>query len=109
MEMNTTMKVFYRAVHVRGNLISTYVFEDSVEMKKWIQDILPNLRLKYGNINYSVSHLDGLKIGDICKVMGEGLDRFEIMGLKKYSDNRWGFVLDNGTTEEVNKCYNGDL
>ena len=48
--------------------------------------------------------LDGLHVGDKCHVSGEGDDVFTIIGMKMYSPDRPGFILDSGCCEEVVKC-----
>jgi hypothetical protein len=56
-------------------------------------------------LTYTVSRLPGLKVGDICHVNGEGLDKFAIKGMVLFSSDRYGFLLDSGCLEEVAKCF----
>ena len=106
-------RVFRYAIHVKGGLIATFVFEDAKAVLNWINKEYPKIQEKYdglyikelSNLIYSVRQLDGLKVGDECHVAGEGSDIFKIMEIIQYSPNRYGFVLDNGLAEEVSKCY----
>lgn len=98
-------KIFTKAIKVNGDLISTFVFENAADVKKWRDTILPRLELQHGSLAYSIRELDSLKIGDTCCVMGEGTETFKIIQQIQYSPNRYGFVLDSGWSEEVNKCY----
>lgn len=97
--------IFTKKVKVRGGLLSSFVFEDQLAVKNWIKKELPLLEKKYGRLEYEVSDLPGLKIGDRCNVWGEAQDVFTITGIKRYSDNRYGFLLDSGWVEEVAKCH----
>lgn len=97
--------VFKKCVRVRGGLGSSFVFESSEDVNNWIETELPELEDKYGKLEYTISDLDGLSEGDECHVVGEGSDVFIIEGVFKYSNNRWGFALDSGWSEEVAKCY----
>lgn len=99
------MKVFTICITTYGGLLSSFVFEDSQSRDVWLANVFPKLKAKYKGITFTVTPLDGLKIGDKCKVIGEGSDIFTIEGMKKYSEDRYGFCLDSGWCEEVAKCY----
>jgi hypothetical protein len=71
----------------------------------WKETSFKDLEKMYGRLELNVFSLPGLQIGDTCKVQGEGDEEFKILGLMQYSTNRYGFILDNGLTEEVVKCY----
>jgi hypothetical protein len=96
---------FYKKVNVRGDFNASYVFQDHFKMGRWFDTGFKQLEKRYGELQYTISDLDGLKIGDRCKVCGEGDNEFEIVDLIKYEEDRYGFVLDVGWTEEVAKCY----
>ena len=98
-------KTFKKCVHVSGGLCSSFVFEGSKEKDVWLASELPKLEEKYGVLVVSTSDLPGLKVGDKCRVFGEGEEVFVIEGLRQYSENRFGFMLDSGWNEEVAKCY----
>ena len=97
--------IFKKAVRVKGALNSAYSFKNKSAVDTWIKDVFPKLEKKYGKLEYKVSNLDGLSVGDTCYVWGEADTEFKIERLIKYSEDRWGFVLDSGWTEEVVKCY----
>ena len=98
-------KIFTKCIDVRGNLISSYVFQNDKEVDKWLKNDYSILKEKHDNLSYNIRELDSLKIGDECYVLGEGDDIFTIKGIIKFSPNRYGFILDSGWTEEVAKCY----
>lgn len=98
-------KIFIKRITTRGNLSANYVFSSDKEVNDWLYSDLPLLEKKYGKLTYTITELDGLKVGDICKVIGEGDEDFVVEKLISYSKNRYGFVLNSGWTEEVAKCY----
>ena len=98
-------KIFKFGIDVSGDLISSYSFENLDEVKQWEKEIFPLLKKEFGKLTYNIYDLVGFKIGDKCHVSGEGLGIFEIINIIKYSDNRYGFSLDSGWNEIVNKCY----
>lgn len=97
--------MFTKGLSVTGRLGSSFSFKDSEERDRFIREDLPLLEEKYGKLNYTLSDLPGLQIGDTCKVWGEGDEEFIIEGIKLYSKDRPGFILDSGWCEEVYKCY----
>ena len=97
--------ILKKAVHISGAFCAAYSFETGDAMKNWLKTTLPKLEERYGDLTLRVRDLDGLRVGDSCWVIGEGAEDFKIKKLIKYSDNRWGFVLDSGCSEEVVKCY----
>lgn len=99
------MKVFKYSASVRGNLQSSFVFETKDDLDRWLKVDFPALCEKYGELTVRCGTLPGLKLGDRCKVYGEGADVFVIEGQKIYSKDRYGFLLDSGWCEEVYKCY----
>jgi hypothetical protein len=94
---------------VRGDLISSYVFENRQEYDNWLRDGFEKLQRQYGNLTVSKDALHGLTIGDECNVWGEGDEVFEITNLVKIEDHRWSFVLNSGWKEEVAKCHTSYL
>ena len=98
-------KIFTVGISVTGGLGSSYVFETNEEADKWLETEFPSLEKEYGRLKYYVCDLPGLKIGDRCNVYGDGTDAYVIEGLKQYSPNRWGFILDSGFSEEIYKCH----
>lgn len=98
-------RVFKKGVNVKGALISAYSFENQEAVDEWLKSVLPVLEKQYGKLEHTTYELDGLKVGDRCHVVGEGDVEFKIEKVIKYSEDRWGFVLDSGWTEEVVKCY----
>ncbi len=104
--------IFTRAITVNGqNFYSSYCFENDEQMHQWIKEEFPVLareKKHKGKLTFHTYSLDGLKIGDRCHVCGEGNEVFTILGLRKYSKDRYGFELDNGFTEEVVKCSKVD-
>lgn len=103
--MSTKSRVFYYGIAVTGGLISSFEFETKEQVEEWVKLKLPILEEKYGNLKFVVYDLPGLKVGDKCRVYGEGSDEFVIESIKQYSEDRWGFCLDSGWSEEVYKCY----
>lgn len=104
MKQNESL-IFTNRIRTRGALGSNFVFKNLESANEWIKKELPLLREQYGEIEFELSDLPGLKIGDTCQVCGEGGEEFKIVGIKKYSPNRYGFLLDSGWYEEVAKCY----
>lgn len=98
-------KIFTIGISVRGGLGSSYVFESQEAADEWLETEFPLLEKEYGKLEYYTCDLPGLKIGDQCNVYGDGTDVYLIEGLKQYSPNRWGFILDSGFSEEVYKCH----
>ena len=99
------MPIYTKVIRVRGNLGASFVFEDQEEMDLWIETRFPSLQKQHGDIEYYTGDLDGLAIGDTCRVMGEGFDTFVITKLVVWEKYRVGFALDSGWIEEVAKCY----
>ncbi len=96
---------YFVAIRTSGNLHSAYAFADEAAADNWIRDTLPQLQAQYGAVDIACRYpLDGLRVGDRCKVSGEGGDVFTIVGRKMYSPDRPGFMLDSGWCEEVVKC-----
>ena len=93
-----------KAVHVSGDLISTFTFSSEKKMQEWLKEEFPVLCGRYGPLTYGVEDIDPLKVGERCCVLGEGSDVFRIVKRIVYSPNRHGFLLDSGWTEEVWKC-----
>lgn len=99
------MKPFTICVRTHGQYQSNFVFTDAITADNWIANEFPKLKKQYTNITYDKESLPGLKIGDRCNVWGEAQDEFIIVGIKKYSEHRYGFILDSGCAEEVAKCH----
>lgn len=98
--------MFTKALTVGGDLSARFVFKNEKERTDWVENELPKLRNRYGNISIVKEYdLPGYQIGDICRVIGEGTDEFVIEEVFKYSPYRYGFRLDSGFCEEVAKCY----
>ena len=103
--MMTTSPIFKYSAHVHGAYVGAFHFESKEQQAKWLLEDFPKLKKRYGNLQLSFRQLDGLKVGDECQVVGEGIDVFKIKGVVQWSDHRWGFVLGGHGTEEVHKCY----
>ena len=101
----TNNPIFTIGVNTKGALISSFVFTDINDLNEWKKRKLPELEAKYGTLDLYEHLLPGLKVGNRCSVVGEGMDVFTITSLIKYEDHRFGFNLDSGWSEEVNKCY----
>ena len=97
--------IFTKMIRTKGSLISSFVFTKEEDVDRWKREELPKLRSQYGDIVFAEHNLWGLGVGDSCRVLGEGLDTFEIVGIKRYSKDRYGFNLAFWCTEEVAKCY----
>jgi hypothetical protein len=100
-------KKFKYSVVVKYNLQCSYHFTSLKECSNWINVEYPKLVEKYSDLTLEIRKLDNLKIGDRVYVYGDG-DCGEgdiIKDVIKYSDNRYGFLLDSGCVEEVDKCY----
>jgi hypothetical protein len=98
--------IFRVGVTVSGKLCSSFVFASQRSYLKWVIGPFRKLQKEYGDLNKSEYPLPGLRIGDKCRVHGEGPDIFTIEGIVKYnSPNRYGFLLDSGVVEDVHKCY----
>jgi hypothetical protein len=97
--------VFTVCVQVKGGLISSFVFESEAQADKWMKTDFVQLCKEYGKLTAQRFALPGLRVGDLCNVWGEAQDQFRIVGLKKYSAERWAFILDSGWSEEVAKCH----
>lgn len=97
--------IFTKCVIVKGNLHSSYVFQSDKDMEKWLENDFQKLQKKYGKLTYKKENLPGLNIGDTCRVWGEGSFLFVIKSVVKYSEHRYGFIMECGEMEEVAKCY----
>jgi len=100
-------KIYRTVVHVSGDIVASYVFGRAIDARSWIDNVLVRMQ-KENTLTYTIADLDGLTVGDKCQVTGEGSDVFTIEGLIRYSDNRYGFLLDSGDAEEMYKCYSVD-
>ncbi len=98
-------KRFKYCITVRDNLWCSYHFTSLEECSNWINTEYPKLIEKHSKLTLDIRKLDGLKIGDNVHVVGDSDEEYIIKELVKYSDNRYGFLLDSGCTEEVGKCY----
>jgi hypothetical protein len=103
--------VFTKAVSLSGKLIATVVFETESDMLAWLQKDFLLLKDTHKFLKYRVYDLPGLKVGDTCRVHGEGADEFVITKLIKFSPHNYGFdlryssALGPGWVEPVHKCY----
>lgn len=97
--------VFTTAVRVTGQLSSWYEFTSPEAAAAWIEgDTYASIRQNYSLIQHEIHALDHLRIGDSCTVVGEGAEQFTIVGIRRYEADRYGFMLNKGTIEEVYKC-----
>lgn len=103
--MKINENIYTKALSIRGELWSSYSFISEEDRTRFINEDLIELKKTYSNLIISTFDLPGLKIGDTCKVCGEGVTEFTIIGIKIYSKDRPGFILDSGWCEEVVKCY----
>jgi hypothetical protein len=99
------MPVFTVCIRVKGDLLSSFVFEDHAQADVWMNSEFLSLVDQYGELSAERSALPGLRIGDRCNVWGEASDVFVIRKVLEWSPNRWGFLLDSGEFEEVAKCH----
>jgi hypothetical protein len=97
--------MFIKCIRVKGSLSARYVFKNEDDAITWIETKFPKLQKQYPDINYEISSLDGLKVGDECMVYGEGDCVFTIMEIVPWNADRYGFLLDSGLVEEVSQCY----
>ena len=97
--------IFTKRISTTGQLFSSFVFESQAEVDRWLAEDLPLLEAEYGALTLHHGDLPGLSVGDKCNVMGEADDVFVITGIKQFSKDRWGFLLDNGLIEGVSKCH----
>jgi len=102
-------RLFTVAVNFSKGLISSYVFKDHKSAERWLKFDLPNVLKKYDikHTQCSFKTLPKLKVGDQCRVMGESSKLFKIVGVEKYEDHRYGFILFDGEDiiiENVEKC-----
>ena len=98
-------KVFGTVVHVKGDCIISFVFSNKNAASFWVQEVFPRMKKETPNLSYTLKTIDRLRVGDKCYVRGDGSEVYTIDGLVRYSDNRYGFLLNSGWTEEVHKCY----
>jgi hypothetical protein len=97
--------VFTVCIRVKGDLLSSFVFENHAQADAWMNSKFLSLVDQYGELGAERSSLPGLRVGDRCNVWGEASDEFVIKKVLEWSPNRWGFLLDNGEFEEVAKCH----
>ena len=103
--MNVIPKSFSKTVSISNTYFSRFVFEDEISLQKWLNKDFKELKKQYPKIEYSISDLPNLKVGESCNVHGDGDEVYKILKLIKYSENRYGFSLDSGFSEEVAKCH----
>lgn len=97
--------IFTKRITTSGNYCANFVFQNEEDVNIWLETVFPKLKIEYTDLKFSVSDLDGLKVGDNCKVIGDGDEVYKIVKLHKYTTDCYGFVLDSGWCEEVAKCY----
>ena len=97
---------FKVCVRVTGTLHSSFVFKSIKDANVWIRLDFEELKKQHGNVSFTREILTPLYIGDKCNVYGDGADVYTILGIKEYSPNRFGFILNSGFSEEVAKCHN---
>lgn len=88
-----------------GGYQCSFAFTSKEELYRWIAEDFEELKKKHSNLTFSTFKLDGLNIGDSCHVRGDADEVYKIVGIKMYSKDRPGFILDSGFCEEVVKCY----
>lgn len=108
-------KPYYFGVHVKPDdsklksaknvLYSSYSFHSMNEVENWLETEFVQLKKTYDTLVYSVFDLPGLKVGEKCRVNGDGADVYKIIGVDERMKNRPLFVLDSGFVEEVQKCF----
>ena len=86
-------------------LYSSYSFHSMNEVENWLETEFVQLKKTYDTLVYSVFDLPGLKVGEKCRVNGDGADVYKIIGVDERMKNRPLFVLDSGFVEEVQKCF----
>lgn len=95
---NINIKVF-------GQFTCNYAFEHRDDLLNWLSIDYRKLRKSFKDLKYSSEILDGLQVGEKCHVHGDGDEEYTIISTFLYEPNRPGFVLSNGCSEEVGKCY----
>jgi hypothetical protein len=98
-------KSFTHAFTMRGSYNTTYEFQSLEDANLFLKDEYPKYKEKYSNITYSILDLEIFKFNDHCNVHGEGTDKFKIIGINKYSEYSYGYILNNGFVEPVHKCH----
>lgn len=94
-----------------GNVYqASFAFTTKDELYRWMAEDFEELKKQHPSVlppglEFITFKLDGLKIGDSCHVRGDADEVYTIVGIKMYSKDRHGFILDSGFCEEVVKCY----
>lgn len=96
---------FTWAAHVSGDYDCTFHFHNLEDLAVWMKSDFLKIKENYGKLTIKQERLTGLSIGDICRVWGDGINEYKIVGFEKWSTHYYGFVLDSGCVESVHKCY----
>jgi hypothetical protein len=100
-----TNPVFKFVGRVRGNLQASFVFQNKRELNQFLKTEMPELEAEYGKLTFEVEKLPGLKMGDYCLCLGEGMDVLQVQTLRQNGAYSWSFGLSHGCWEEVAKCW----
>lgn len=98
-------KSFSHALNIRGEYNTTYEFQSIEDVDNFLKNEYPKYKEKYSNIENSIKEIESFKFNSLCNVNGEGNDVFKIIGIKQYSKYSYGYILNNGFIEPVNKCH----
>lgn len=96
-------KAFNLCIRAQGRFNADLVFSTPEEVQQWLTKDLPEIEKK-GPISLYIRSLNGLKVGDTCFVMGEGMDKFKIEEIRQNGDYRYSFGVNN-CWENVAKCH----
>lgn len=100
-----THPIYRKAISTSVSLLSYFSFVDGEAVAAWLMIELPKLIEKYGPIGLYCYDLPGLKIGDVCVVLGDIKKVHTIVGFGLHGPDRPYFLLETGCTEEVAKCH----
>jgi len=100
-----TNPVFKFVGRVRGGLQASFVFQNKREINEFLRTEFIKLEAEFGELTFEVETLPGLKIGDYCLCLGEGMDVLEVECIRQLGPYRWSFGLSHGCWEEVAKCW----
>ena len=64
--------IFKYKITTAGDLLSSFVFTDLESVNAWINEDFAVLKGKYKTLTCIIRPIDGLKLGDTCRVYGEG-------------------------------------
>lgn len=93
------------AAVVSGDLSATYAMSTREDIPGFERTKLAQLRKEFKNISVEYRELPGLKKGDYCYCLGEGLDVLKVEDQRNLRPYVWSFGLSHGCWEEAYKCF----